>query len=59
MFGIVASMVVFFFLGKGYQSYQKDQVAIERDTLLLKVEELESRNSQLVQKNAQLEGQQN
>ena len=54
--GIIASMTMFFFLGKGYQMYQKEQVRLERDTLRLKVEELESRNSQLVQKNAQLEG---
>ncbi len=54
--GIVVSMTMFFFLGKGYQMYQKEQVLVERDTLRLKVEELESRNSQLVQKNAQLEG---
>lgn len=53
---IIASMAMFFFLGNSYQGYHSHQVAVERDTLLLKIEELESRNSQLVQKNAQLEG---
>ncbi len=56
VFGIVASMVMFFLLGNSYQRFEMDQVVRERDTLQLKIEELESRNSRLVQQNAQLEG---
>ena len=54
--GIIVSMAMFFFLGNSYQRFQLDQVVRERDTLQLKIVELESRNSRLVQQNAQLEG---
>ena len=50
MFGL------FFYIGKGYQDYQLDRYSLERDTLLSQIEELESRNRNLVKKNAQLEG---
>jgi len=46
----------FFVLGEVYQSYQLMQLDLERATLLSRIDELESRNHNLVKKNAQLEG---
>ena len=50
MFGL------FFYIGQGYQSYQLDRYSLERDTLLSQLEELKSRNRNLVKENAQLQG---
>jgi len=47
---------LFFKLGNAYQSYQMIRLNLERETLLSRVNELESRNHNLVQKNAQLSG---
>jgi len=46
----------FFVMGEAYQSYQLMQLDMEKATLLSRIEELESRNHNLVKKNAQLEG---
>ena len=46
----------FFVMGEAYQSYQLMQLDMEKATLLSRIEELESRNLNLVKKNAQLEG---
>jgi len=49
-------MVMFFFLGQGYQDYQVVRLQLERDYLLGQVDELETRNHNLLQKNAHLQG---
>ena len=49
-------MGMFFYLGEGYQAYELDRLKLERETLISRIEELESRNHNLVQKNAHLEG---
>ena len=46
----------FFTMGEAYQSYQLMQLDMEKATLLSRIEELESRNHNLVKKNAQLDG---
>ncbi len=46
----------FFALGQAYQSYQLQRLELERETLLARINELETRNYNLVQKNAQLDG---
>ena len=46
----------FFTLGNLYQSYELTHLELERETLLSQINELETRNYNLVQKNAQLEG---
>lgn len=53
---LIALMAMFFYLGKGYQSYQLDHLELERETLVSRIAELESRNHNLVQKNAHLDG---
>lgn len=53
---LVALMAMFFYLGKGYQAYQLDHLELEREVLVSRIDELETRNHNLVQKNAQLEG---
>ncbi len=53
---IVALLGLFFLLGRGYQSYELESLRIEHETLLSRIEDLELRNSSLVQKNAHLEG---
>ena len=53
---LIGLMTMFFYLGKNYQSYQLDHVMLERETLVSRIEELETRNHNLVQKNAHLEG---
>lgn len=55
--GIVLGLLaVFFALGNEYQSRELKLVRLERETLLQKISELELRNHNLVQKNAQLAG---
>jgi hypothetical protein len=49
-------MAMVFYLGKNYQSYQLEHLMLERETLVSRIEELETRNHNLVQKNAHLEG---
>jgi len=53
---LIALMAMFFFLGKGYQSYQFDHLQLERETLISRIGELETRNHNLLQKNAHLDG---
>jgi hypothetical protein len=53
---LIACLAVSFFIGQAYQAYQLERVLLERETLLSRIDELESRNSNLVQKNAHLEG---
>ena len=53
---LIGLMVTIFYLGEGYQAYQLDRLKLERETLVSRIGELESRNHQLVQKNAHLEG---
>ncbi len=53
---LVALMGMFFYLGKGYQAYQLEHLQLERETLVSRIAELETRNHNLVQKNAHLEG---
>ena len=53
---LVGLMVMFFFLGRSYQSYELDHMQLERETLINRIADLENRNHKLVQKNAQLEG---
>ncbi len=53
---LVGLMAMFFYLGKGYQSYELEHLKLERETLVSQIDELESRNHKLVQKNAHLEG---
>jgi len=57
--GIMMLLLIFwgiFAAGQAYQSYQLMQLDLERATLLTRIDELESRNHNLVKKNAQLEG---
>lgn len=57
--GLVAILLLFglfFQLGNAYQSYQLQRLELERETLLARINELETRNYNLVQKNAQLDG---
>jgi len=53
---LIALMGMFFYLGEGYQAYELDRLRLERETLISRIAELESRNHNLVQKNAHLEG---
>ncbi len=53
---LIGLMAMFFYLGKGYQSYQFDHLVLERETLVARINDLENRNHNLVQKNAPLEG---
>ncbi len=53
---LVALIGMFFYLGRGYQSYELDRLHLERETLLSRIEELETRNKNLLQKNAHLDG---
>lgn len=53
---LVLLVAMFFYLGRGYQSYELDFLQLERETLINRIAELESRNNKLVQKNAQLGG---
>jgi len=49
-------MGMFFYLGRGYQSYELDRLELERETLVSRIEELQTRNRNLLQKNANLDG---
>jgi len=51
-----ACLVLTFILGQYYQSYDLQRVLLQRETLLSRISELESRNHRLVQENAHLEG---
>jgi hypothetical protein len=51
---VAALLWLFFVLGQAYQSYELSLFKLERETLVSQVDELESRNSNLVKKNAQL-----
>jgi hypothetical protein len=53
---LIACLAISFFIGQAYQAYRLERVLLERETLLSRIDELESRNSNLVQKNAHLEG---
>jgi len=53
---ILILFFVFFTIGRGYQSYELKHLRLERETLLSQIADLESRNSSLVKKNAQLSG---
>ena len=53
---ILALLALFFVLGRTYQSYELKHLQIERETLVSRIADLEARNSNLVQKNAHLEG---
>ena len=53
---LVGLMAMFFYLGKGYQSYELDHLRLERETLVSRIDDLENRNRNLVQKNAHLQG---
>ncbi len=57
--GILIILLLFwasFAAGQAYQSYRLMQLDLEKATLLSRIDELESRNHNLVKKNAQLEG---
>jgi len=51
-----ACLALVFYVGQTYQAYQLERVLLERETLLSRIAELESRNHKLVEKNAHLEG---
>jgi hypothetical protein len=53
---VLVLFYVFFSLGRGYQSYELKHLQLERETLLSQIADLETRNSNLVVKNAQLSG---
>ncbi len=53
---ILSLLFAFFTLGREYQSYELARLTLERETLISQINELEVRNSSLVQKNAQLSG---
>ncbi|MCP3687861.1 MAG: hypothetical protein GY784_05550 [Gammaproteobacteria bacterium] len=53
---VVVFICVFFILGQVYQSYELKLMQLERKTLKSQIAELETRNSSLVRKNAQLAG---
>ncbi len=53
---ILVLLGISFGLGEAYQSYELRLAMLERETLLSQISELESRNQNLVQKNAQLAG---
>ena len=53
---LVALLILSFYLGENYQAYELNRLQLERETLLSRVAELESRNHSLVEKNAHLEG---
>lgn len=53
---VLLCLLLTFFLGQYYQSHQLKRALLERETLLSRIDELESRNHRLVEKNAHLEG---
>lgn len=56
LLALVACLALVFFGGRTYQAYELDHLLLERETLLSRIAELESRNHKLVQKNAHLDG---
>jgi len=56
LFLVLLLFWMFFELGNAYQSYQLIQLNLERETMLSRINELEARNHNLVQKNAHLQG---
>ena len=56
LFLMIGLMAMFFYLGRGYQNYELERLLLERETLLSRIADLETRNRNLVQKNAHLEG---
>ena len=53
---VIGCLVASFYFGQFYQAHELRRALIERDTLISRIEELEARNSRLVQENAHLEG---
>ena len=53
---LLTLMLVFFKIGEKYQAMQLDLLQLERETLKSRIAELETRNQNLLQKNAQLCG---
>ena len=53
---LILLMGMFFYLGREYQSYELNHLLLERETLVIRIDELENRNHKLVQKNAHLQG---
>lgn len=53
---VAGLLVVAFVVGQANQAYQLERVLLERDTLMNRIEDLESRNHNLVQQNAHLDG---
>ena len=51
---VMGLFFVFFTLGRDYQAYELDRLRLERETLKSQIADLETRNSNLVVKNAQL-----
>jgi hypothetical protein len=56
LLALVACLALVFIAGETYQDYELHRVLLERETLLSRIAELESRNHKLVQTNAHLEG---
>ena len=56
MLVLLACLVASFYLGHYYQSYELELIKLERETLVSRIAELETRNHRLVEKNAHLEG---
>jgi len=52
---VVALLLVMFLLGRAWQGYELERLRLSREVLQNRVAELELRNRQLVQRNAQLE----
>jgi hypothetical protein len=53
---LVFFLAASFYLGKRYQSYELDRAMLELETLVVRIDDLESRNHKLVRENAHLEG---
>jgi hypothetical protein len=53
---MIGCLVLAFFLGNYYQSWELQRVLLERETLVSRIGELESRNHRLLQDNAHLKG---
>lgn len=51
---VIGLFFVFFTLGRGYQDYELERFRLERETLVSQIADLETRNRNLVVKNAQL-----
>jgi len=56
MLFIAGLMVAAFYGGRQYQDHELDYLQLERETLVSRIAELETRNRNLVQKNAHLQG---